>query len=98
MHIAAMSPIALDESSISPDVLEREKTIYQEQVSALNKPAEIAQKMVEGKLRKFYEESVLLNQMFILDNKNSVSNVIKEFNKKNNCELKLISFDRVAIS
>lgn len=97
MHIAAMSPIALDESSVSQDILEREKAIYQEQVSALNKPAEIAQKMVEGKLRKFYEESVLLNQMFILDNKNSVSNVIKEFNKKNNCELKLISFNRIAI-
>ncbi len=97
MHIAAMSPIALDESSISSEILEREKAIYQEQVSALNKPAEIAQKMVEGKMRKFYEESVLLNQMFILDNKNSVSNVIKEFNKKNNCELKLISFNRIAI-
>ena len=97
MHIAAMSPIALDEKSISEDILIREKNIYKEQVDKLNKPADIAEKMIEGKMRKFYEENVLLKQIFILDNKNSVENVIKEFNKKNSCNLSIISFARVAI-
>ena len=97
MHITAMSPIAMDESSIDSAVIEREKAIYEEQVAKLNKPAEIAQKMVEGKLRKFYEESVLLKQAFVMDNKSSVADVIARFNKDNNCELKLLSFNRIAI-
>ena len=97
MHITAMSPIAMDESSIDSAVIEREKAIYEEQVAKLNKPAEIAQKMVEGKLRKFYEESVLLKQAFVMDNKSSVADVISKFNKDNGCQLKLLSFNRVAI-
>ena len=97
MHITAMSPLGLNEESVDAEVVAREKAIYEEQVSKLNKPAEIAQKMIEGKLRKFYEECVLLNQMFVLDNKNSVKNVIENFNKSNGTALKLISFDRVAI-
>lgn len=97
MHITAMSPLGLDESSVDSEIVEREKKIYEEQVSKLNKPADIAQKMIEGKLRKFYEENVLLNQMFVLDNKNSVKNVIANFNKENNSSLKILSFDRIAI-
>ena len=97
MHIAAMSPIAISEDKIPADVILREKTIYEEQVAQLNKPTEIATKMVEGKLRKFYEENVLLKQMFVLDNKNSVKNVIDTFNKENNANLKLLSFERIAI-
>ena len=83
MHITAMSPLGLNEESVDAEVVAREKAIYEEQVSKLNKPAEIAQKMIEGKLRKFYEECVLLNQMFVLDNKNSVKNVISNFNNRN---------------
>ena len=97
MHIAAMSPIALSEDKIPSDIIAREKSIYEEQVAQLNKPADIAAKMVEGKLRKFFEESVLLKQMFVLDNKNSVANVIANFNKENGKKLELIDFERVAI-
>ena len=97
MHITAMSPLGLNEESVDAEVVSREKAIYEEQVSKLNKPAEIAQKMVEGKLRKFYEESVLLKQAFVMDNKSSVADVIAKFNKDNGCQLKLLSFNRVAI-
>ena len=97
MHITAMSPIALSEDKISADVIAREKAIYEEQVSKLNKPADIATKMVEGKLRKFYEESVLLKQMFVMDNKNSVASVIADFNKKQGVKLELVAFERIAI-
>ena len=92
-----MSPISLDESSVDADVLSKERAIYEEQVSKLNKPAEIAQKMVEGKIRKFYEESVLLNQAFVFDNKLSVQKAIDEFNKANGASLKIVSFYRIAI-
>ena len=97
MHIAAMSPIALTEKDIPDDILNRERAIYQEQVQQLNKPSEIAAKMVEGKMRKFYEENVLLKQIFVLDNKNSVANVISDFNKKHNTSLELLTFCRFAI-
>lgn len=97
MHITAMSPIALEEGSIDSSVIEREKAIYEEQVAKLNKPADIAKKMVEGKLRKFYEESVLLKQTFVMDNKSSVADVVAKFNKDNNASLELLSFNRVAI-
>ena len=97
MHITAMSPIALSEDQVDSEVISREKAIYEEQVSKLNKPANIAEKMIEGKLHKFFEEKVLLKQMFVLDNKNSVENVLANFNKDNNSQLKIISFDRVSI-
>ena len=97
MHIAAMSPLALSEESISADVIAREKAIYEEQVAQLNKPAEIAAKMVDGKLRKFFEESVLTKQAFILDNKSTVGEVLAKFNKDNGANLKIVSFDRVSI-
>lgn len=97
MHITAMSPIAIDENSIDSATIEREKAIYKDQVEKLNKPEDIAKKMVEGKLRKFYEESVLLKQAFVMDNKSSVADVIAKFNKDNGSSLKLLSFNRVAI-
>ena len=97
MHITAMSPIALSADQVDTAVINREKAIYEEQVSKLNKPANIAEKMIEGKLHKFFEEKVLLKQMFVLDNKNSVEDVLVNFNKNNNTQLKIISFDRVSI-
>ena len=97
MHIAAMSPFALTEDRMDKNILEREKAIYEEQVAQLNKPADISAKMVEGKIRKFFEEKVLLKQMFVLDNKKTVANVISDFNKSNNCELEILDFERVSI-
>ena len=97
MHIAAMSPIALDSSSVPADVIEREKSIYEEQVLQLNKPKEISEKMIAGKLKKFYEENVLLNQIFVIDNKTPIANVIANFNKENGENLELVSFFRISI-
>ena len=97
MHITAMSPIALSEDKIPSDVIERERAIYKEQVDKLNKPADIANKMIEGKMRKFYEESVLLKQIFVLDNKNNVANVIKNFNKEKNNNIEIVNFKRISI-
>ena len=97
MHIAAMSPIALSEDRISDDIVAREKAIYEDQVSKLNKPADIANKMVEGKLRKFYEESVLMKQIFVFDNKTRIEDVLSSFNKNNNTKLTLVDFVRFSI-
>jgi elongation factor Ts len=67
MHIAAASPLALDQGSIPVDVVERERAVYVEQVRQEGKPAAMQDKIVEGKLRKFYQESTLLDQVFVKD-------------------------------
>ena len=76
MHITATKPLALDKSGITEDVIEREKSIYAEQVK--NKPANIVDKIVEGKLKKFYEENCLLEQKFVKDDTKTVAQVLED--------------------
>jgi elongation factor Ts len=68
MHIAAMSPLALNTSELDPTVIEKERTILREQALAEGKPANIVDKMVEGRLKNFYAERVLLEQPFVKEN------------------------------
>jgi elongation factor Ts len=67
MHVAAVNPLALTAEQIDPDVLARERAIFVEQAKASGKPEAVVQKMVEGRIRKFYEEVVLLSQAFIIN-------------------------------
>lgn len=93
MQIAAMNPIAIDESSISPEVLERERKIAIEQVKAEGKPAEMAEKIAAGKINKFFKENTLMAQPFVKDGNQSVGNYIKAAD----ADLKLTGFVRVAL-
>ncbi|MGK2285951.1 translation elongation factor Ts [Pedomonas sp. V897] len=81
MHVAAASPLALDETGLDPQTLERERAIAAEKAAASGKPAEIVNKMVEGALRKFKEEVVLLNQVFVIDGKTKVADVVAQAGK-----------------
>lgn len=76
MHVAAAKPEALTREGVDASLLEREKNVLKEQAIASGKPAEIAEKMVEGRIRKFYEEVVLLEQLFVMDGKTKVSDVV----------------------
>lgn len=76
MHIAAIKPKALTIERLSADVVAREKAIFADQARASGRPEEIIQKMIEGRMRKFYEESVLLEQVFVLDGKLTVKEFI----------------------
>ncbi len=76
MHITATNPLALDKDGIDPKIIEQEKAIYADQVK--NKPANIVDKIVEGKLRKFYAENCLLDQAFVKDDSKSVRQVLDE--------------------
>jgi elongation factor Ts len=67
MHIAATNPLAIRREEIDPTILEREKEIYREQVRAQKKPENIIEKIVEGKIDKFYQENCLLEQPFVKD-------------------------------
>lgn len=78
MHVAAASPLALNDDGIDATTIERERAIAAEKASASGKPAEIVEKMVEGALRKFKEEVVLLNQVFVIDGKTKISDVIAQ--------------------
>ena len=76
MHIAAAFPLALDESGLDQDVLARERAIAAEKASESGKPAEIIEKMVDGAVKKFAKENALLSQLFVMDGKTPVSDVI----------------------
>ena len=80
MHIAATRPDALDISSVSPEALEREKQVLTDQARASGRPENVIQKMVEGRVQKFYEEVALLEQVWVHDGKTRVKNVVKDAN------------------
>jgi len=73
MHIAAINPLALTKEELSADVVERERAVYTEQARESGKPDNIIEKMVDGRMRKFFEESVLLSQVFVVDGENTVA-------------------------
>jgi elongation factor Ts len=93
MQIAAMNPIAIDQSSVPAETIEREKNIAIEQIKAEGKPAEMAEKIAAGKINKFFKESTLLAQAFVKDGNKSVS----EYLKSADPELKVLGFKRVAL-
>ena len=77
MHVAATNPLAVTPADLDPAVVERERAILAEQARESGKPEEIIDKMVEGRLRKFYEESVLMSQVFVIDGENTVEKAVK---------------------
>lgn len=92
MHVAAAKPEALTTAEVDPSKLARERSVLKEQAIASGKTAEIAEKMVEGRVRKYYEEVVLLEQIFVLDNKSKVSEVVEEASKRLGKPVKLTAF------
>jgi elongation factor Ts len=76
MHIAAANPLALNADEIDPELIERERAIATEKAKESGKPQNIAEKMVEGSLAKFRKENALLSQLFVMDNKTPVAEVV----------------------
>ena len=78
MHIAATDPLAVSSDNISNEIIEKEKEIYTEQAKKTNKPAEIIEKMVEGRLKKFFKENVLIEQDFVKDPNKTIKDIITD--------------------
>ena len=78
MHIAATDPLAVSSDNISNEIIEKEKEIYTEQAKKTNKPAEIIEKMVEGRLKKFFKENVLMEQDFVKDPNKTIKDIITD--------------------
>lgn len=94
MHIAAVAPKFKTIDLVDADALAREKAIYMEQAKNSGKPANIAEKMVEGRIRKYYEEVVLMEQAFIMDPDKKVKDVIAEAAKAAGTDIVLKDFVR----
>lgn len=97
MHVAATSPQSVDVASLDPAKVERERSIFSDQARASGKPENIVEKMVEGRLRKFYEESVLLEQVYVIDTDKKVKDVVAAAAKDLGTEVILSGFIRMAM-
>jgi elongation factor Ts len=82
MHIAATNPLCISSEDMPADVLERERNIYVEQAKEQGKPEKIMDKIVEGKLKKFYSEACLLNQPFVKDTDKTIEDLLNELRGK----------------
>ncbi len=97
MHVAATSPLSLNTEELDPTVVEREKSVFSEQARESGKPENIIEKMVEGRLRKFYEEVTLVKQAFVINPDQTVEQAVEALAKEIGAEVKLTGFVRFAI-
>ncbi|MCV0396500.1 MAG: translation elongation factor Ts [Rhizobiaceae bacterium] len=97
MHVAATNPLALTVEEIDPKAVERERAIFSEQARASGKPDNIIEKMVEGRLRKFYEEVVLLKQAFVLNPDQTVEQALKAAEKEIGAAAAITGYVRFAL-
>jgi elongation factor Ts len=82
IHIASANPIAVSADQVPAEMIEREKAIYRDQAKESGKPAAVQEKMAEGKLKKFFEERVLLEQPYVKDDKQKVGDLVKAVSGK----------------
>jgi len=97
MHVAAASPLFLDSSSVDSASLDRERAVLAEQAAASGKPAAVIEKMVEGRIRKYYEEVCLLDQVFVVDQETKIAKVVENLAKQLGTPVKLTGFVRYAL-
>jgi len=97
MHVAAANPQYLDQASVSPAALDRERAVLREQAGSTGKSADIVERMVEGRLRKFYEDSVLLDQVYVIDGESRVGKVVEAAAKSAGTPIKIAAFVRYAL-
>ena len=97
MHVAAANPLYLDIAAVPAAALERERAVLHEQALASAKTEAIAEKMVEGRLRKFYEEAVLLEQVFVIDGERRVGKVVEAAAKEAGAPIRVAGFVRFAL-
>lgn len=97
MHVAAAVPQALTVSEVDATALDRERAVLEDQARSSGRPEEVIQKMVEGRIRKFYEEVVLLEQIYVVDGKTKISDVVAQASKDLGAEVKLTGFARYAL-
>ena len=94
MHVAAVNPAAISQDQIDPQLVEREKQVLMDQARESGKPENIIEKMVEGRMRKFYEENALLDQTFVVDGESRVGDMLDKLGKDLGTEIKVTGMVR----
>jgi elongation factor Ts len=94
MHVAAANPLALNADNLDPDLIERERSIAMEKAKESGKPQNIVEKMVEGGLAKFRKDNALLSQLFVMDGKTPVADVVAQAGKEAGTPVSLAGFVR----
>jgi elongation factor Ts len=94
MQVAAMNPISVKREDVPKETVDKEIEIYKELAKKEGKPEQMLEKIAMGRLNKFYQENVLLEQAFIKDNSKSVGDLLKEFNTKHGSNARVTKFDR----
>lgn len=97
MHVAATNPLALSENDLDSSVVEKERAMLKAEALETGKPEAIVDKMVEGRMKKFFKESVLLTQTFVMDGERSVSKVIEDEASSINSDIKMVAFSRMSL-
>lgn len=97
MHIAAANPLAISAEDIPEDVIERERAVFREQVKAEGKPENLWDKIVEGKLKRFYQDNTLLDQAYVKDPDKTVGQLITEVSAKTGENIVVRRFARFAL-
>jgi len=97
MHVAAAGPLAVREEDLPAGVVERERHVYLEQVRAEGKPEQIQEKIVEGKLRKYFEEATLLKQPFVKDPDRTIQDLVTELSAKTGEKVEVARFVRFEV-
>jgi elongation factor Ts len=97
MHVAAANPQSISVATLDPASVARERAILMEQAKSSGKPEAVIEKMVEGRLKKFYEDTVLLEQVFVVDGESRVSKVVAEAEKSVGAPIKVAGFVRYAL-
>jgi elongation factor Ts len=94
MHVAAAFPRYLDKTSVDPAHVEKEKNFLRDQAKSSGKPADIIEKMLEGRMRKFYEEVCLVDQVYIMDNEKTVAKILLDAEKDVGTPVKIAGYVR----
>jgi elongation factor Ts len=97
MHIAATNPLALDAADLDPVAVEKEKTFLIEQARESGRPENIIEKMIEGRMRKYFEEVCLLKQTFVIDGENSIEKAIENAQADVGGDIKLTGYIRLEL-
>jgi elongation factor Ts len=97
MHIANTNPLSVSPDDIDPAIVAKEREIFTEQAKESGKPAEVIEKMVEGRVRKFYEEQTLLAQTFVIDGESKVKDVVAKAEKEAGAPIKVTKFVRYSL-
>ena len=97
MHVAATSPLSLNKEDLDPDVVAKERAVLVEQAKESGKPENIIEKMVDGRMHKFFQEVVLLSQSFVINPDLTVEKALKEAEDSIGAPIKLVAFERFAL-